>query len=70
MGYSLVLVSSDPLFGGSGVFISCCIYVFGLIQAVLFYLRVAVLCSVILACSGGLLVRVFSRFASLCGVIP
>ena len=46
------IVSSGPRFGGSGVFRSCCIYVFGLIQAVVFYLRVAVLCSVVLACSG------------------
>ena len=65
-----VLVSSDPLLGGSGVFSSCCIYVTGLLQAVVFYLRVVVLCYVVLACSGGLLVRVFSGFASLSGVIP
>ena len=62
-----VLVSSGPLLGGSSVVSSCCIYVTGLIQAVVFYLRVVMLCSVVLACSG--LVRVFSGFASLSGVI-
>ena len=55
------LVSSGPLVGGSGVFSSCCIYVTGLIQAV-------VLCSVGLVYSGGLLV--FSGFTSLSGVVP
>ena len=60
-------------FLGLRCFRSCCIYVAGLIQAVLFYLRVVVLRSVGVACSGGgggLLVRVFLRFASLCGVYP
>ena len=54
----------------SGVFSSCCIYVSGLIQAVVFYLRVVVLCSVVFSVFGGLLVRVFSGFASLRRVIP
>ena len=37
---------------GSGVLSHVCIYVTGLIQAVLFYLRVVVLCSVGVECSG------------------
>ena len=69
----LQLVSSvirSP-FWGSGVFSSCCIYVSGLMQAVVLYLRVVVLCSVVFSVFGGLLVRVFSGFASLLrGVIP
>ena len=36
----------------------------------MFCLRVVVLCSVVLACSEGLLARGFSGFASLRGVIP
>ena len=52
------------------MFLAHVVYVSSLLQAVVFYLRVVVLCSVVLVCSGGLLVRVFSGFASLCGVIP
>ena len=51
-GYSLgfsLLVSPLGGGGGAGVFSSCCISVSGLIQAVVFYLRVVVLCSVVLA---------------------
>ena len=62
LGYGLVSIVFRTPSWGSGVFSSCCIYVTGLIQAVLFYLRVVVLCSVGVACSGGLLVRVFSGF--------
>ena len=49
------------------MFLAHVVYVSGFIQAVVFYLRVVVFCSVVLACSGGLLVRVFSGFASCVG---
>ena len=51
-GIQFLVSSGPPPFGGSGVFRSCCIYASGLIQAVVFYLRVVVLCSVVLIMFG------------------
>ena len=60
------LVSSvfRSAFFGAPVFLDHVVYMFPVLY------RVAVLCYVVLACSGCLLVRVFSGFASLRGVTP